>query len=86
MAVADFAGSEDFEMIDEQEATLPPKALAKIISWLQPTDYDAESSEFHRHLSSHTPDTGLWVCNTSQFEQWIRSDDTGCLWSKYWSV
>jgi ankyrin repeat protein len=74
--------SDDFEIIDRQEAALGPEDLAKIHKWLQPTDYDAESSEFHRHLASQAPETGLWICNTPRFRQWHDSDEHGSLWIK----
>ncbi|CZR55172.1 uncharacterized protein PAC_05058 [Phialocephala subalpina] len=74
--------SEDFEMIDYQEANLGPEDLAKLQGWLQPTDYTADSSEFHRHLSSQAPGTGLWICDTSRFQQWHQSDFHGSLWVK----
>ncbi|KAF2804680.1 ankyrin [Mytilinidion resinicola] len=74
--------SEDFEIIDSQEANLEPEDIAKIQSWLQPTDYNAESSEYHRHLSSQAPDTGLWICDTDQYRQWFESPQHGSLWIK----
>src|SRR2546429_587450 len=79
-----FASSnfDDFEIIDRQEASLGPDALAEIQAWLQPTDYMAETSEFRRHLSSQAPGTGLWICDTPQFRQWYGSDDHGSLWIK----
>ncbi|RDW87374.1 ankyrin-1 [Coleophoma crateriformis] len=53
---------DEFEVIDQLEASLSQGELAKIKAWLQPTDYDALSSEFRRHLSSRAPGTGLlWI-------------------------
>lgn len=74
--------SEDFEIIDYREANLGPEDLAKLQGWLQPTDYTADSSEFHRHLSSQAPGTGLWICDTSRYQQWHQSDTHGSLWVK----
>ena len=75
-------GPDDFEIIDRQEASLGPKELDEIRKWLQPTDYDAESSEFRRHLSSQAPGTGLWICDTPRFQQWRCSDENSSLWIK----
>jgi hypothetical protein len=76
------AGSEDFEVIDHGEASLSPEWLAKAQAWLQPTDYSAESSEFHRHLSLQTPGIGIWICDTTRFCQWHDSAEYGSLWIK----
>jgi ankyrin repeat protein len=73
---------DEFEVIDQLEASLAPEALAKVQLWLQPTDYEAQSSEFHRHLSSLAPGTGLWICETSKYQQWQNSADHGSLWVK----
>ncbi|RDW73411.1 ankyrin-3 [Coleophoma cylindrospora] len=73
---------DEFEVIDQLEASLSQGELAKIQAWLQPTDYDALSSEFRRHLSSRAPGTGLWVCETSKYQQWQKSVDHGSLWIK----
>jgi len=74
--------SDEFEVIDQLEASLSPEELVKVQLWLQPTDYDAQSSEFHRHLSSQAPGTGLWICETSKYQQWQNSADHGSLWVK----
>ncbi|KAH6665101.1 ankyrin repeat-containing domain protein [Halenospora varia] len=74
--------SDEFEVIDQLEASLSPGELAKLQRWLQPTDYGAQSSEFHRHLSSQAPGTGLWICETSKYQQWQESAEHGSLWIK----
>ncbi|KAE9375050.1 ankyrin [Stipitochalara longipes BDJ] len=74
--------SDEFEVIDQLEASLSPEDLAKVQAWLQPTDYEAQSSEFHRHLSSQAPGTGLWICETSKYQQWQESREHGSLWIK----
>jgi ankyrin repeat protein len=74
--------SDEFEVIDQLEASLSAEELAKVQAWLQPTDYGAQSSEFHRHLSSQAPGTGLWICETSKYQQWLESNDHGSLWIK----
>jgi hypothetical protein len=42
--------SDEFEVIDQLEASFSPEELSNVQAWLQPTDYKAQSSEFHRHL------------------------------------
>ncbi|KAH8648295.1 ankyrin repeat-containing domain protein [Tricladium varicosporioides] len=74
--------SDEFEVIDQLEASLSPEDVAKLQAWLQPTDYGAQSSEFHRHLSSQAPGTGLWICETSKYQQWQESVEHGSLWIK----
>lgn len=81
-SVGSNTSSDDYEIIDHQEASLGPEALAQAQTWLQPTDYTAESSEFHRHLSSQAPGTGLWICDTPRFRQWCDSGEHGSLWIK----
>jgi ankyrin repeat protein len=74
--------SDEFEVIDQLEATLTTEELTKVQAWLRPTDYAAPSSEYHRHLSSQAPGTGLWICETSKYKQWQESNDHGSLWIK----
>jgi hypothetical protein len=74
--------SEDFELIDPHEANLSPEDLVKLQKWLQPTNYNADSSEFRRHLVSQAPGTGHWISETSKFKQWQTSEDLGSLWIK----
>lgn len=77
----------DYEIID-------PVALAadiadekkidveRINAWLNPTKYNAPSSEYRRHLSSQSPGTGEWIRETKQFKQWFSSDSHGSIWIK----
>jgi hypothetical protein len=74
--------TDEFEVIDQLEASLSAEELGKVQLWLQPTDYEAQSSEFHRHLVSQAPGTGLWICETSKYQQWLNSADHGSLWIK----
>jgi ankyrin repeat protein len=74
--------SDEFEVIDQLEASLSPEELARVQAWLEPTDFEAQSSEFHRHLSSQAPGTGLWICETSKYQQWENSSEHGSLWIK----
>jgi hypothetical protein len=50
----------DFEIIDFHDIAKglvaeDPPDIAKITAWLKPTDYNAASGEFRRHLSSQSP-------------------------------
>ncbi|WYZ33902.1 hypothetical protein EsH8_I_000178 [Colletotrichum jinshuiense] len=54
--------------------------VARLQSWLKPTDYLADSSELNRHLASRAPGTSLWLAKTPRYQQWISSDDTASIW------
>lgn len=56
--------------------------LVLIKKWLNPTDYDAPSSEYHRHAHAKARGTGEWIRGTSQFDQWYSSHDHGSIWVK----
>ncbi|KAF4636184.1 hypothetical protein G7Y89_g1908 [Cudoniella acicularis] len=73
---------DEFEVIDQLEASLAPEELRRVQEWLEPTDSNAQSSEFRRHLYSQAPGTGLWICQTSKYEQWLKSADHGSIWIK----
>ena len=64
------------------ELALPKPKLEKIINWLGPTDYEAESSELNRHLLSRAPGTGTWLYETNSFRQWRDSSHHASLWVK----
>ncbi|TVY17972.1 Ankyrin-3 [Lachnellula arida] len=77
----------DFELVDsldvaKQIAAEKQPDLTQIKAWLNPTDYAAFSSEFHRHLSSRAPETGEWIRETPQFSLWDSSTDHGSIWIK----
>lgn len=79
--------SDGFEMIESGDIIKQMLAnekpdLAAIRTWLNPTDYLASSSEFNRHASSKAPETGEWIREASQFEQWHSSVDHGSIWFK----
>lgn len=54
--------------------------IAKIRSWLRPTDFNSEGSEYQKHLSSHLPGTGAWVLASPIYQQWHESSEHGLLW------
>ncbi|EDO02691.1 hypothetical protein SS1G_05168 [Sclerotinia sclerotiorum 1980 UF-70] len=79
--------SDEFEMVESGDIVKQMLAdekpdLAAIRAWLNPTDYLASSSEFNRHASSKSPETGEWIRKTSQFKQWHSSADHGSIWIK----
>ena len=59
-----------------------PEILERIRSWLQPTSYSLESSEYHKHLASRLEGTGNWLTSSATYHQWVESDVHGMLWIK----
>jgi hypothetical protein len=79
--------SDGFELVESGEvaklmAAAEKPDIQKIKTWLKPTDYLASSSEFKRHASSKALDTGEWIRETPQFDQWHSSDNHGSIWVK----
>ncbi|RJE23232.1 NACHT domain protein [Aspergillus sclerotialis] len=70
---------QDFVVVDQPD--ISPK-IAELTSWLQPTDYQAEYSDFKKHLSSHVPGTGEWLEKTPEYQEWHDSETHGSLWLK----
>ena len=71
------------DVIDFNEANIlpqPPETASKIRSWLCPTDYENEGSEYKKHLSSHLDGTGNWLLASRTYDRWHRSDNDGILW------
>ncbi|KAL8994982.1 MAG: hypothetical protein Q9169_005201 [Polycauliona sp. 2 TL-2023] len=58
---------------------LPPSKMQAIKDWLQPNQYNADSSEYKRHVTSYVHGTDLWV-QDPQYRQWLDSTDQGALW------
>jgi hypothetical protein len=67
-----------------EEKILPvsPEKRKEIRTWLQPTAYNNEGSEFKKHLSSHLDNTGLWLLHAPAYKQWHSSENDGILWVK----
>ncbi len=59
-----------------------PETLQRIRAWLQPTAYNLENSEYHKHLASHLAGTGNWLTSSTTYRQWIDSAVHGTLWIK----
>lgn len=54
--------------------------IVKIRSWLRPTEFNSEGSEYQKHLSSHLPGTGAWVLGSPVYQQWHESSEHGLFW------
>ncbi|KAG4295066.1 hypothetical protein FPRO06_01650 [Fusarium proliferatum] len=63
--------------IPQSEAT-----IASIREWLQPTEYDIESSEYRKHLAFHLEGTGEWIHRSDNYLKWHESQEDGLLWIK----
>ncbi|KAK3321263.1 hypothetical protein B0T19DRAFT_487630 [Cercophora scortea] len=58
----------------------PPETLARIREWLRPTEYDADHSDYKKHLGSHLAGTGHWLSLSAVYRQWRDGSDHGMLW------
>ncbi|KAM0162193.1 hypothetical protein ACHAPG_001890 [Botrytis cinerea] len=74
--------ADDVDIVGQQNCSLNPDELRKIEAWLEPTDYLNDSSEFNRHIASRAPGTGLWICDTPQYQKWHNTGDQGSPWVK----
>ncbi|KAF5023093.1 hypothetical protein F66182_4850 [Fusarium sp. NRRL 66182] len=74
--------ADEYHFVDHDETALNSETVAKIRDWLNPTHYLADSGEYRRHLSSQAPGTGLWICETDEYQRWHDSPDHGSLWIK----
>lgn len=54
--------------------------LSSIRSWLKPTDYDSQGSEYRKHASFHLPGTGDWILSAPAYKRWHEGPDRGILW------
>lgn len=59
-----------------------PETIREIRTWLQPTDYDAPSGEYRRHLASRAQGTGAWLPESETYCRWLNSSEHGFLWIK----
>ena len=44
--------------------------VEKIKSWLSPTEFEIEGSEYQKHLGAHASGTGDWLFQTDQYQAW----------------
>lgn len=65
-----------------EEVTVTPQDVAAIRSWLWPTDFDSDGSEYRKHLNAHAPGTGDWLVQSEAYQKWHDSTETttGGLW------
>jgi ankyrin repeat protein len=74
---------DDVVVLDAQDIDIPPQPeaiIASIRSWLNPTQYAEDGSEYQKHLSSHLRGTGQWAIDSPIFQGWRESHDQGILW------
>ena len=65
------------------EANIIPQeedTVIKIRTWLRPTDFDGQGSEYQKHIASHLPGTCSWFLNSSINQQWHASNEHSMLW------
>ncbi|KAF2448129.1 ankyrin [Karstenula rhodostoma CBS 690.94] len=74
---------DDVVVLDPKDIDFPPQSeaiIARIRSWLNPTQYADYGSEYQKHLSSHLKGTGQWAIDSPIFQEWRDSHDQGILW------
>jgi len=59
-----------------------PRVLASIQTWLAPTKYLAENSEYRKHVNSYLEGTGNWFQASKAYQDWHDSPGIGALWIK----
>ncbi|TVY45194.1 Serine/threonine-protein phosphatase 6 regulatory ankyrin repeat subunit C [Lachnellula occidentalis] len=73
MAILD---NDEFVLVERH---VTPEDLEKIRTWLSPTDFESEGSEYRKHLNTHVAGTGDWIFETEQYRNW-HDAATGSLW------
>jgi hypothetical protein len=74
---------ERHDVLESNDENILPQdqdIIARIRTWLQPTDYHGDGSEYQKHLLSHLPGTGDWFLKSHVYQQWHNSDEHGMLW------
>ncbi len=69
-------------MARNPDIPLSQSELDDILRWLEPTNYEADSSELKRHLLGRAPGTGTWLYETERYRQWRESPSHRGLWVK----
>ncbi|KXJ87825.1 ankyrin repeat-containing domain protein [Microdochium bolleyi] len=49
---------------------LPAVELAKVRTWLQPTDYEGDGSELRKHTTAHLDGTCKWLLEGAAYHDW----------------
>ncbi|KAL2822234.1 ankyrin repeat-containing domain protein [Aspergillus cavernicola] len=68
---------------EDKVEQVTPEDIAAIRSWLSPTEFDSDGSEYRKHLNAHAPGTGDWVLQADSYTKWHDSPaetTTGALW------
>ncbi|TVY92560.1 Ankyrin [Lachnellula willkommii] len=68
--------NDDFVLVERH---VTPEDLEKIRTWLSPTEFESEGSEYRKHLNAHVAGTGDWLFETEQYENW-HDAAIGSLW------
>jgi ankyrin repeat protein len=81
----------DFEILVNKDLTdyndagyLPqdPAVQAVIQTWLSPTKYDSENSEYRKHVNSYLEGTCQWFEKSRAYQEWHENPTVGALWVK----
>ncbi|OCK74009.1 ankyrin [Lepidopterella palustris CBS 459.81] len=76
-------GSQEENQSREQETQeKDPSTLERIQTWLSPTDFHGDGSEFRKHVQAHAPNTGGWLTASETYQKWLGSIEFGTLWIK----
>ncbi|KNG81063.1 putative ankyrin repeat domain protein [Aspergillus nomiae NRRL 13137] len=59
--------SDDFVLVEKQVTSHDTE---QIQTWLSPTEFEMEGSEYQKHLSAHASGTGDWLFHTDQYRTW----------------
>lgn len=71
-------GPEDIQNYNEAHVLpLAPDDLVRVGGWLKPTAYDADNSEYYKHLTAHLPGTCDWLCDSAPYKAWHGDDGDG---------
>ena len=58
----------------------PPEVIKEIRTWLKPTKYNEEGSEYRKHLEYYLDGTCAWLQSSTAFVEWQESNEQGMLW------
>jgi hypothetical protein len=71
------------DILDYNNANIIPQkrdVIAKLRTWLCPTDFDGDGSEYRKHQTSHLPGTCEWLLSSPTYKHWHDCDKHGMLW------
>jgi Cdc6-like AAA superfamily ATPase len=66
--------------IEQDKENPKPVNVDNFRSWLAPTDFESEGSEYRKHLNAHFQGTGDWIFQSENYRKWYTSEDVGTLW------